>query len=128
MKDNNCVEQFEFGGYTCIIAAYMAHYNGYVVLTKESKYYGVDYNDIPIECHGGLTYSNYDQDKNWEIGFDCAHFDDLYEPSGLPENEKQSYEAVNRVSPTATFKNAKFVEGELKNIVRQLNELDTVQQ
>lgn len=64
--------------------------NGYVVLDKGSKYDGADYNDIPIEAHGGLTFSGRvraeDLDKfegldasdvgKWMVGFDTAHFGD----------------------------------------------------
>lgn len=59
--------------------------NGYVILDKGSKYDGVHYDDIPVQCHGGLTYSARildnecfsDIDKEhigkWMIGFDTLH-------------------------------------------------------
>lgn len=51
-------------------------FNGYVVLTKGHNYNGVDYDDIPVECHRGLTFGAYDDNDNWVIGFDCNHFGD----------------------------------------------------
>ena len=47
-KDLRCVVIFTPGGYRC----------GYVGLTSESQYYGKFYDDLKIECHGGLTYSD----------------------------------------------------------------------
>jgi hypothetical protein len=31
--------------------------NGYVVIPEGHKYHGVDYNDIPVDVHYGLTFS-----------------------------------------------------------------------
>ena len=50
---------------------------GYITLTKDNSLYGVDYDDINISAHGGLTYQGYDQNENWVIGFDCGHYGDL---------------------------------------------------
>jgi len=50
---------------------------GYITLTKDNSLYGVDYDDINIQAHGGLTYQGYDQNENWVIGFDCGHYGDL---------------------------------------------------
>lgn len=50
---------------------------GYITLTKDSSLYGVDYDDINISVHGGITYNAYDKDENWVIGFDCGHYGDL---------------------------------------------------
>lgn len=63
--------------------------NGYVALPKEHPYYGVDYEEIPVEVHGGLTYAedgNSMLNRNiqdqfpsdflkgcWIIGFDTCH-------------------------------------------------------
>ena len=51
--------------------------NGYVGIPSWHPYYKMDYNEIPIECHGGLTYGNIDEDEDlWVIGFDTCHLDD----------------------------------------------------
>lgn len=56
---------------------------GYVRLPKDHPFAGQDYGDLPIDCHGGLTYSNLNTDDHpvprdncYWIGFDCNHFDD----------------------------------------------------
>jgi len=57
-----------FGGYL----------NGYVAIPSDHPYYQKKYEDIDIECHGGLTFGER-SDSYW-IGFDCAHSLD-YTPS-----------------------------------------------
>lgn len=48
---------------------------GYVALPKGHPLYGKHYDDLTIKCHGGLTYSKF-EDNDWVIGFDCAHAGD----------------------------------------------------
>jgi hypothetical protein len=62
-------EKHVFGGYLC----------GYVQVPTEHPYFGKDYDDMDIECHGDLTYSE-GEGEVWLIGFDCAHSGD-YCPS-----------------------------------------------
>lgn len=51
--------------------------NGYVGLPQWHPYYKMDYNEIPIDCHGGLTFGQLDDDEDlWVIGFDTCHFGD----------------------------------------------------
>jgi hypothetical protein len=49
--------------------------NGYVILPKEHPFYGVEYDILNnyVSAHGGLTYSDTDEDGNWKVGFDTAH-------------------------------------------------------
>lgn len=41
------------------------YYNGYIVIPKDSKFYGRNYNFISseVKIHGGFTFSNYIGDK-----------------------------------------------------------------
>ena len=69
--------------------------NGYVLIPKEHEYYEIPYDEIDIDVHGGLTYSDYitkdfldrsdlpkseidkiDLDHWWCIVFDSAHYGD----------------------------------------------------
>lgn len=61
-----CVRRVQRSGHLC----------GYVHLTQDNDYFGFDYDQIPVTCHGGLTYAS-DLDDEWVIGFDCAHYGDL---------------------------------------------------
>ena len=64
---------------------------GYVILDEEHPWFGMDYNDIPVTIHGGLTYGEYISQrtiKEWDtelreddigkymIGFDTGHSGD----------------------------------------------------
>lgn len=62
--------------------------NGYVGIPKTNPLFGREYDDCPVEVHGGLTYSDnyrpgsgisgdfvYDFDT-WWLGFDTAHLGD----------------------------------------------------
>ena len=53
--------------------------NGYVAIPKGHPWYGMQYNDIPCDIHGGLTFSrscNIFDSEYWMIGFDTAHLGD----------------------------------------------------
>ncbi len=53
-------------------------YNGYVSLPADHSWAGVDYGDIPVDIHGGLTYGSMESGR-WVIGFDTGHLGDTYE-------------------------------------------------
>ena len=61
--------------------------NGYAVLPIGHKYHSIDYYNIDVDVHGGLTFSCLadeldwpeiiESDKGcWIIGFDTAHYGD----------------------------------------------------
>jgi hypothetical protein len=63
--------------------------NGYVLIPEGHKYHGVEYDNIPVSVHGGLTYSKLVNEKTaelfglgkddigkWCVGFDTYHLDD----------------------------------------------------
>ena len=61
--------------------------NGYVVIPKDHKLYGIDYDDICVTVHGGLTFGEFatnlnnweevkDSNNGWVVGFDTSHCDD----------------------------------------------------
>lgn len=58
--------------------------NGYVKLVEGHSWYGMDYENIPVSIHGGLTFSrlldnennNKGFDSGFWIGFDTSHFGD----------------------------------------------------
>jgi hypothetical protein len=116
---------FEYEGYKCRVirpfpynkndAHNLFHLCGYVGLPKKHKYYNKGYDDIPVEVHGGLTFSEdtlqRQPEKNlWWIGFDCAHSGDVahfyFNPPTIREDE--------------TYKDMKYVETEIKSLVDQL--------
>ena len=64
--------------------------NGYVILEKNHPYFGKEYDEIPVDVHGGLTYGREITEKmielwdelseedlgKWIVGFDTGHFED----------------------------------------------------
>ncbi len=50
---------------------------GYITLTPDNSLYSIGYDELDLSVHGGLTYNSYDDNNNWVIGFDCAHYQDL---------------------------------------------------
>ena len=74
----------------CIVN-YGTHPCAYLFLSKGHKFYGLGYDDIDINVHGGLTFSEDDLVFNplvtdcWIIGWDYAHCGDY---SGYYEDGK----------------------------------------
>ena len=55
--------------------------NGYVRIVEGHPFYGMNYMDIPVSVHGGLTFSEHiTNSDNWSdgfwVGFDTAHSGD----------------------------------------------------
>jgi hypothetical protein len=83
-------------GMLCLMrrASHSGCWCGYVGVPKDHPYYGEGYNDVPVDVHGGLTFSDLcspeegehaichvvgegEDDNVWWLGFDCAHGGDL---------------------------------------------------
>lgn len=68
-------------GYTYYAVSYGTHPACYVVVPEWHRFYKMDEGDIPVWCHGGITFTG---DKSntlgypsaWCIGWDYAHCDD----------------------------------------------------
>lgn len=131
---------FEYEGYKCLVSrtvkdpsseyAFGGHLCGYVHLPENHPLSGFDYDDIPISCHGGLTFS-----EGGLIGFDCAHSGD-YSPSSerFKRETMQNDYMKDRMKRLAipdhlkwfmesTYKNLAFCIDECKSVVDQLKEL-----
>ena len=99
------LENKEHEGYEYYIITLGTHPCCYVLLPKGHNYHGEHYNDIPIECHFGLTYSrptllrdNIITGGEWVIGWDYAHLDDFYShPLGCPGHKWTLDELRNEV-------------------------------
>ena len=105
MKKTYLIEEdFEYRGFRCaVIGQQLGHRCGYVGLPEGHKYYGEDYDEIPLDCHGGLTFSRESdtypvksEKPLWWIGFDCAHYNDgkdkeLLKALGITKEEHPLY-------------------------------------
>ena len=83
-----------------------SHPCAYVILRKGHVFNGTPYDDIPVKCHGGLTYgATYLkgvklEDGEYVIGWDYAHYGDyMPDASGLQDKFKKwnTTEIVNEV-------------------------------
>jgi hypothetical protein len=63
--------------------------NGYVLIPKDHPLHGVDYDNIKVDVHGGLTFAgpitaqivkdwelDPEDEGKWCVGFDTAHYRD----------------------------------------------------
>ena len=72
-----------YKGYEYIIVSYGTHPCCYIGMYEDDKNYNVDYSEIDLNVHGGLTYSGNlthlpVDHKKWWIGWDYAHFGDRF--------------------------------------------------
>ena len=64
MKNHKIEKDFVVDGFRCVVVgSYMGHRCGYIAIPKDNELYGKDYNEINIDVHGGLTYSEYSRDN-----------------------------------------------------------------
>lgn len=67
-------------GYTYYVISFGTHPCAYVEIPKGSNFFGLCEHEIPIECHGGLTYAEHRlrlvDHEGWFIGWDYAHCTD----------------------------------------------------
>lgn len=86
------------------------HLCGYVHLTQDNDYYGYEYDDIPVNCHGGLTYGS-EHENEWVIGFDCAHLGDL----------QPFYTDMELYGNTGTYRDMEYVTFQCESICEQIS-------
>lgn len=109
----------------------LGHLCGYVCIPATHPLHNVQHDDIDVSVHGGLTFSNYDDDTNeYWIGFDCAHSDDLI-PSKralisslmpyLMDSFRGSFPHVTNYIRDRTYKNIDFVQQEVIRLTDQLH-------
>ena len=131
MRNFKIEKDFMIDNYRCIIIGVsLGHRCGYVGLPKEHKYYGVDYDDIGIDVHGGLTFEGMgngypvEDDRYW-IGFDCAHYNDAKDFDLIKElNDDNTYNTfydIERRFPTGgEMRTTEYVESQIIELVNQL--------
>lgn len=98
---------------------------GYVGISEGHPWFGVAWDDIPADIHGGLTYSEHCHDSSneeqgichvpssgepdhvWWLGFDCAHSGDLVPHMGL------------RGLVSGTYRDIEYVKNEVSRLALQ---------
>lgn len=90
-----------------------SHPCAYIHLPKGHFLYGVYYDEIDLNVHGGLTYSS-EVDNEYLIGWDYAHHGDLYYYPQLNDIKGKSY-------------TVKEIVGHIKKAIDQLQKLKKFQ-
>ena len=71
----------EYRGFKFYILNLGTHPCAYVDVS-DTRLFGIDYDVINVDCHGGLTYGedylSGVSDKGWFIGWDYAHWPDFF--------------------------------------------------
>jgi hypothetical protein len=108
-------KEFEHAGLKCKIIrqAWSGHLCGYVQVPKDHVHYGVSYNDVEYEVHGGLTFSGFikQDEDNYYFGFDCAHAWDI-----CPERVEQG----DYWPSDGVYRNIAYVENECRHLAAQI--------
>lgn len=94
-EKKDIVADGDYRGYRFIVRTTKSHPCAYVILPEGHKFNGVDYDEVPIYVHGGLTFGSVifeiiDSLEGYAIGWDYAHYGDYVEDSwGLDEDGKK---------------------------------------
>lgn len=135
MNNYKVEKEFEVDGFKCVIVGQnWGHRCGYIEIPSNHKYYGVGYDEIDIDIHGGWTYANVSSTypiesptNTYWIGFDCNHYCDakdieLVKSFGDTRTTKYILEN-NHTYEDAIVRTMKYVENELRNAVKKLKEI-----
>jgi hypothetical protein len=80
-------KEWEHTGLKCRVVFFrQSHRCGYVGVPKEHLAYNKNYDDLPIDVHGGLTYGAVKKDGLQWFGFNCAHSGDKTLSLSFEEN------------------------------------------
>ena len=114
VKEEGNSRVYKYQNIWCVINRHPYHntLNGYIGIPETHPWYHIDYMDLGIRVHGGLTWADLcvpvftvDEDL-WWLGFDCCHLNDLdpyKEPGGRDE----------------TYKDMEYVEEQIKGMIHQ---------
>jgi hypothetical protein len=95
---------------------------GYVTVPKKHHYYGLGYNDVMANVHGGLTFS----DDKGTFGFDCSHGGDLTPGILLSvlKSAKDPSDYVRMTLDMDTYRTFEWVMDETEKLARCLYVMD----
>lgn len=126
--------EFEHVGLPCLaLRNRMGAWCGYVAVPPGHPFHGVDSDDVPVEVHGGLTYSNLccdeichvpkpgEPDNVYWLGFDCAHAWDIAPAMAAFERVRFADKPhLLRRDPHEVYRNLAYVRHEIEGLAEQL--------
>ena len=99
---------------------------GYVGVPEGNRYFGLDYQVVNVEVHGGLTYSSSSTINSypvksteplWWFGYDCSHAWDRPSDEWLAQNPDMHY---YHVSSDSTHRTLGYCMDECESLSKQL--------
>lgn len=118
-------------GYPAVVVVQpMGHRCGYVQIPKDHPAAELQYEDIELDVHGGLTYGTINSEGT-VFGFDCGHSCDKPDMNLMSESSKQVYEKFRKPdylfyldkSDFATIKSLDFCVAECEKMAEQFKQL-----
>lgn len=124
--------EFEHAGMSCLMVRNMSYvWCGYVAVPPGHPAYEKHYDEVDVEVHGGLTYSDHcqkdgpichlpnpgDPDNVWWLGFDTCHWND-YSP-GLDSALRMTGNNCER----GVYRDMKYVKAECEGLAEQLSSM-----
>jgi hypothetical protein len=105
-----------------VIRQEIGHLCGYIKVPNEHKFYKLDYDDIDIDVHGGITFNGSIEDAENEfwIGFDCAHWGDVCPKMNKLYSELSILFRKNSFFKESIYRNVEYCTNECKRMVDQL--------
>lgn len=126
--------EWRYKGYPCLIVrnSLTGALCGYVGVSPTHPAYKQDYNDVPAEAHGGLTYSDFcdeggaichipkpgESDQIWWLGFDCSHCEDISPGLG------KLFDQYGHPPWEVTYKDLTYVKREVRDLAAQLKAME----
>lgn len=123
---------FAANGYQCVVLFQsLGHRCGYVGVPERHPCYGKSYDEVDIDCHGGLTYADgwlfgSAGDDLWWFGFDCAHAGDAEDLEALARYYPDSLDfagILRALRGDGVVRSAEFVGQQCKHIAAQLKQV-----
>lgn len=129
-------------GLTCLALRHsnIGQWCGYVAVPPGHPWHGLDYDDMPVEAHGGLTFVGRCQvddrpareqichvpqpgepDDVWWIGFDCLHLWDIGPAMEARERALGFPEYRELMSTRRSYKTLEYVRSECTNLAAQVH-------
>lgn len=111
---------------------------GYVGVSKEHPLFNKDYDEVGVEVHGGLTFSDFCQeggkichevcegedDKVWWLGFDTAHLGDLVPNMEYIRKNNPSMGQFRDMGRLDVYRDLDYVQLQCRYLAKQLKELE----
>jgi hypothetical protein len=101
-----------------VVAMPMGHRCGYVTVPAGHPCENKEYQDLDIEVHGGLTYSD-----GAKFGFDCAHYHDKKDVNLMSEEYREVYKKYPPPFDDGEIRTLEYCIEQCERLAAQLKEL-----